>query len=237
MPAIAYSTMRRGTSVVMKIIGLVALGLACFLVLSTGSRGALISMAIAALYVLKAGSRRVRIALLLGIPALLLAAIPFMPAEASQRLASLFTSQSQTDEAAASQEQRAALLTASLRITAQHPLLGVGPGTFEEYEAEEAKAKGERGMWHETHNSYTQVSSECGVPALVFYLSAIFLSFRVFRRGPKVFEPHIRAVSSILGLPWLAFASACSSCPRLTASASRLKRSKASSPRRMIRWK
>src|SRR6185312_2436866 len=32
---------------------------------------------------------------------------------------------------------------------------------------------GVTGNWHETHNSITQVSSELGVPALIFFLGAI----------------------------------------------------------------
>ena len=68
MPAIAYLTMRRGTNIVMKLLGCGALGVGCFLVLSTGSRGALISIGLSMLYILKVGSGKVRAAILIGLP-------------------------------------------------------------------------------------------------------------------------------------------------------------------------
>jgi predicted nucleic acid-binding protein len=40
--------------------------------------------------------------------------------------------------------------------------------------ADEARKQGARGKWLETHNTYTQISSEAGLPALIFYLSALF---------------------------------------------------------------
>jgi O-antigen ligase len=60
-------------------------------------------------------------------------------------------------------------------------------------------------MWHETHNSYTQVSSECGIPALLFYLAAIGMTFGVFRRGMKSSDPMTRGVSQILALMLVSF--------------------------------
>lgn len=205
LPAIAYFSLRRSTNVVLKMIGLGAMALACYLILGTGSRGALVSMIISTLYVLKAGSTKVRIGLLVGLPLLALMAIPFLPGESARRLASLFNSSQQTEESLASQEQRTALLKASLRISVAHPLTGVGPGTFSIYEASEAEKVGQRGMWHETHNSYTQISSECGIPALICYLAAIGMTFSVFRRGMKSADPTTRGVSQILSLMLVSF--------------------------------
>ena len=55
---------------------------------------------------------------------------------------------------------RAELLMKSLVITAKHPLFGVGPGQFASY----------TGKWLVTHNTYTELSSECGIPALILFL-------------------------------------------------------------------
>ena len=205
MPAIAFLTLRKGTNFVMKIVGCAALGICCFLVLSTGSRGALVSMGLTTLYLLKIGSGAIRAAILVGLPILVLAAIPFLPGEASVRLAAMFSSTHATDEATESQEQRTALLMESLRATMQHPMLGVGPGTFQEYQAQMAGESGQRGMWHETHNAYTQVSSECGIPAFVCYMSAIFMTLFVFGRGRKSADPNLRAASSVLALMLVSF--------------------------------
>ena len=76
-------------------------------------------------------------------------------------------------------EGRKYLLTQSLYVTAKHPLTGVGLGMF--MEAEDTIAKGDgmlHGSWHETHNMYTQVSSEAGLPALFFFIGALVYGFK-----------------------------------------------------------
>jgi len=206
MPAIAYLTMRNGSSFWLKIVGCGALGCGCFLVLSTGSRGALISMALSTLYLIKVGSGKARAAILVGLPLAGLIAIPFLPGEAATRLTSLFSAKDQTSESVESQMQRTALLMESIRATLDHPLLGVGPGTFQEYQAIAAGENGQRGMWHETHNSYTQISAECGIPAAVCFVSAIVMTFFVFGRGRKSADPKIREISTVLSLMLVSFA-------------------------------
>jgi len=205
LPAIAYLTMRRGTAFWLKLLGCGALGCGCFLILSTGSRGALISMALSTLYLLKVGSWKARAAILVGLPLVGLIAIPFLPGEAALRLTSLFVAKDGTSESVESQAQRTALLMESIHATLAHPLLGVGPGTFQEYQALSASENGARGMWHETHNSYTQISSECGIPAFICYLAALVMTFRVFARGRKSPDPQISEISTVLSLMLVSF--------------------------------
>jgi len=84
---------------------------------------------------------------------------------------------SMADSATSSTESRRQLLKHSLIFTMHHPLLGVGPGMFTVADDAYAKEQGARkGTWLGTHNSYTQVSSEIGIPAFLFYLAAVFLS-------------------------------------------------------------
>jgi O-antigen ligase len=59
-----------------------------------------------------------------------------------------------------SARQRIELLLQSLKVTAQHPLFGVGPGNFAVVS----------GNWHVTHNAYTQISAEGGIPAFLLYI-------------------------------------------------------------------
>lgn len=80
------------------------------------------------------------------------------------------------ESAAQSSEQRRALFIQSLRVTAQHPLFGVGPGNFSVVS----------GNWHVTHNSYTQMSSECGVPALVLYILILWNGFANLRSAKRL---------------------------------------------------
>jgi putative inorganic carbon (HCO3(-)) transporter len=84
----------------------------------------------------------------------------------------------QSSEASASAHQRKELLIQSLKVTAQHPLFGVGPGNFEIVS----------GVWHVTHNSYTQMSAEGGVPALLLYMLIFWrgiANLRDANRSPK----------------------------------------------------
>jgi len=72
-----------------------------------------------------------------------------------------------------SAETRQALLIRSLESTLKHPVFGVGPGQFEEVS----------GAWQETHNSYTQLSAEAGVPAFLLFLVLLCLTFRNLRKA------------------------------------------------------
>ena len=85
------------------------------------------------------------------------------------RLNSTFQSAAQgEDEAYGSSQQRKELLIRSLKVTAEHPVFGIGLGNFPIIS----------GSWLVTHNSYTQMSSEAGVPAFVLYILILWRGFR-----------------------------------------------------------
>ena len=100
------------------------------------------------------------------------------------------------NSAASSTQSRRQLLKHSLIFTMQHPLFGVGPGMFVVADDSYSKSLGARkGSWLGTHNSYTQVSSEVGIPALLFFTGAIFFSltgplqvYRKTRGDPRLEE-------------------------------------------------
>jgi O-antigen ligase len=80
--------------------------------------------------------------------------------------------------ATGSAEERWGLLKDGIYLTLRHPLFGVGPGDFQVAQADLAVARGEsRGAWRVTHNSYTQISSEMGIPGLVIYLVFLYRCF------------------------------------------------------------
>lgn len=205
VPAVAYLTMRSGRNYFVKLIGVCIIGAAFYEFLSTGSRGGLVGLIVTGLYIFKKGSPRLRAGLLFGIPLLCAFALPFVPGESTQRLKSLFDSKDATEEAADSQNARTILLQESLKITFHHPLLGIGPGEFEDYQSGLAVAKGERGLWHATHNGYTQVSSECGIPAAIFYVAGMFLAFRSLRRSKKANVPRVSAMAQTLSTSMVGF--------------------------------
>lgn len=78
------------------------------------------------------------------------------------------------------------LLKDSITLTLLHPVFGVGPGEFEvAQDLYSRETRGHKGSWQVTHNSFTEVSSQNGIPALIFYTAAIILAFQAVAL-PKV---------------------------------------------------
>jgi putative inorganic carbon (hco3(-)) transporter len=95
-------------------------------------------------------------------------------------------------EASESTEQRKELLSQSIKVTAQHPLFGVGPGNFVIVS----------GVWHATHNSYTQMSAEGGIPAFLLYVLILWRGvanlrevgkYKRMKRGTRIFSMALGA--------------------------------------------
>jgi O-antigen ligase len=126
-------------------------------------------------------------ALVLG--GLLVVAVPILlsGSNALDRLGSLFGGQHA--EAQESQDARSYLLRQSINYTFRHPVFGVGMSQFGNYEGGMSVSAGVTGNWHETHNSFTQVSSELGIPAFIFFVMAIGSSMasvnRIFGRARR----------------------------------------------------
>jgi O-antigen ligase len=160
-------------------------------VVATGSRGGLLAMLLMLLlYFLRLSASRKMIAI---VAALVLGAIAISRSnpEALERYKTIFGSSGQLsgaeESAIESSEARKTLLQQSLRLTAQHPLLGVGPGMFQIANAKDMEARGlpSWNAWHETHNAFTQISSEEGLPGLFLYGAALYLCFRITRVARK----------------------------------------------------
>jgi O-antigen ligase len=174
-----------------KALKLVAWGVVCFgavLVLRTASRGALIGLSTGVLYWLFRGTMRQKMVLLIAGPVAAVALIAFVPQSALVRIVAFSTgAENPSEDARTSSEMRQYLLKQSIVYTLQNPIFGVGMAQFGEYEAERNAIIGTHGLGHDTHNSYTQISVECGMPALVFYvagiLSAFLMTNRVYRQA------------------------------------------------------
>jgi O-antigen ligase len=108
-------------------------------------------------------------------------AIMAAPSAFWERIGTLWSDEYATsttaDSAIDSQLQRKELLLDSLRYTINNPIFGLGMGNFQIYHGTEAHNSQE---WKGTHNSFTQISSEAGIPALGMFL---FLFYSVFRRA------------------------------------------------------
>lgn len=186
----------RGFSVAKVVMPLTIVGI-LVIVLRTGSRAALLSLIGLSLYLFLRGSVKLKIIATASAVVLIAVALVALPADLRYRYLSLFSSDkptptTETDmervkEADGSTAAREALLFNSVSETFKHPLFGVGPGQFAVAEAAVAKDLGKHATWQLTHNTYTQVSSEAGIPAFLFFIAALFgsmsLLYRVHRRA------------------------------------------------------
>jgi len=173
----------RGTriqKIVAALMGLIVL----LAIAKTGSRGGFLGVIILILIVFIRSSMTTRIRLILGITGMLAVLMVVLPGRILARFTTwsgdlnpyeLHTLRYAT---VASTEARWALLKDSLRVTAAHPFLGVGPGNFAVAQDKMAQARGELGTWQVTHNSYTEVSAEMGLPGLAIYLTFLYQVFK-----------------------------------------------------------
>lgn len=148
-------------------IGFGALFVAAVVV--TFSRGGFLGLFIAALVLLRKIGRKNK---LLSTGALVVALVTLLslaPGTYFDRIGTIFNSAS---DPTGSSSQRTEILKRSIRVTLRYPLFGVGVGNFHYKSVHELV----------THNAYTQVSSEMGIPALVIYLMLMIYPLRRLRQ-------------------------------------------------------
>jgi len=167
-----------------KVLGATQFLLTLYLMLKTGSRGGFLAlMGCLTIWFLFSGKRGTIIALLL--PGL--AVIPLISGATLARLVHIEVpgsslANSAEGEAEMSQVERTHLLETSIRFALTHPLFGTGPATFSDALYFDDLAHGTHTPALGTHNSWTQVASECGIPAFLFYVCVVFGSIRVCYR-------------------------------------------------------
>lgn len=83
----------------------------------------------------------------------------------------------QVDQGAfGSAEQREAMLKKSIELTFKYPILGLGPGNF----------ISASGVSLVTHNTYTQISSETGLPGFILYMMILVCAVKNVRRARRM---------------------------------------------------
>jgi O-antigen ligase len=155
--------------------------LSAFYAFRTGSRGCVIAGSAMLILIFWLSRNRWKVATL-GFAALGVA-LAAGPSSTLHRLSLLIHPSSPAEttgdvSSVASQHQREGLFKTSLGYTLRHPLFGVGPDQFAVAVNQDATRASQHMPWLGTHNTYTQVSSECGIPALVFYVAVIGLCLR-----------------------------------------------------------
>jgi O-antigen ligase len=171
----------RQTSWISRIIGAFGLVGASYFLLKTASRGAMVASIVFVLLWLVVSENRARL-VVLALPFALVLLV-LMPRDTLRRLTmfSVDTNKiatSEDEKAVSSQMEREHLLKESIKYAIKNPLFGIGPGRFGDAIWEDAKSEGRHEASLGTHNTYTQIAAECGIPALIMYVAAIVITIR-----------------------------------------------------------
>jgi len=180
-----YLIWQKSTSAI--ILGSLEFLVSVYFLLKTASRGGFLAFAACMIVWLIFATRRGRLAAL-AVPAVCIAML--LPGSILSRLIEIaapgaLSADSAMDGNQMSQYERTQLLETSIRIAVTHPLFGTGPGTFMDALWNDDVSHGTHTAALGTHNTYTQLASECGFPVLILYLGALFGSIRANYRMMK----------------------------------------------------
>ena len=196
IPLCAIAASRLGLSALKLAVGGASIFFLAFSAARTGARAALLGLlGMAVLYFVSSKLSK-KVALLVGAFVMIPVIITLLPRETFQRLATVVDAFSTRggatgNEALDSAAGRHGLLLDSIRITFQHPVFGVGPGQFAQFRWNEGQDVGVRVGYLVTHNAYTQISSENGIPGVIFFVSILIGVVRILRRAKKLNAPGL----------------------------------------------
>jgi O-antigen ligase len=197
LPCLGYMVMRKGNGWrrPLALLGFLPILL---VMAKTGSRGAFIGTAVCLVFLFFQATMMQKALLLLAGAFSVIALAAILPDQIRDRFVTLWSVDEEravTDvdiSAIGSTYSRTMLLKDSITLTFRNPLFGVGPGMYSVAQNDLALERGERkGNWHVTHNTYTQVSSESGLPGFFLFIAAFWFTFRSLRRVRKM-VPSIR---------------------------------------------
>jgi O-antigen ligase len=196
LPIFIYLLFSPGSAKLLRFISFFAIPACLFFSLRTGSRGGFIAMFAGYVFFVIAAKGMQKIAALVIVPVLMIGLFAAMPGEVFDRLSSITDSSAESQEAATSATGRKRLLMRGIELTFERPFFGHGAGLFAISEG--ASRNGEvTGQWMAPHNSYTQVSSENGIPALIFLLVALGSGFMICRKVRR--EALVRGHTELAG--------------------------------------
>lgn len=173
----------------------------------SGMLNVLFSIVLTCMYVLH-GTKRGRF-IGVGIVAIALVAVSLAPGIFWERMSTVWSgSQStwNTDAASAmeSKEDRLDVLKRAVHYTLEKPVFGLGLGNFEVASGTEL---GGPDAWLGTHNTFAEISSEAGIPALVIFVSFLWTAIRRMKalaktnvNRPETFELKLLSRATYVSL-------------------------------------
>ncbi|MGH9198930.1 MAG: O-antigen ligase family protein, partial [Acidimicrobiia bacterium] len=165
-------------------------------IVKTGSRGGAVAMLGLVLIMLVNSTFARKIKLIAGAVVALMVVLTFLPGRLERRYKTMLggqdvdMSREEVQAAVASRESRIYTFKQSVRFTVQSPLFGIGPGMFQVAARDDSTARGDKPHWVETHNMYTQVSSEAGIPAFVFFMATLLYCLKTSYTIYKTAQRH-----------------------------------------------
>lgn len=154
-----------------------------WMLILTASRGGMLTVSFSIIltwFAVLRGTPRGRI-VGAGLVIALVASVCVAPGVFWDRMQTLWSDTAPTNgvqaSADASQTERTAVLKDAIKYTAEHPVFGLGLGNFEVARGTQMGANG----WVGAHNTFTEISSEAGLPALVLFL--ILLATPIYTSG------------------------------------------------------
>ena len=185
-----------------RLLALCAIASNLLVILRTGSRGGLIGLIALCLFLFLRSSMTAKLAMMVVGGLAIAAAFTVLPRDLKLRYQTILSGSEATSDvqnstdalavgyAESSSAARRQLLINSLKVTLSHPLFGVGIGQFGGYMAGIDEAAGRHSGWQGTHNTYTQISSEAGIPALIAFVCLVIFSIQgvraLSRRAQKI---------------------------------------------------
>lgn len=184
LPMVIYLILyARRMKVLLRIVGTAAVLYGLYRVVAAGSRGAVLGLAIAGLFAFLATSGRRRVIVAAACAIGCCAMIPLISKSTLNRLMSYSSEYDPGSDAEQSAWIRRQLFQESITATLTHPIFGVGPGEFADFEGESKRNHEDTKVGYvNAHNSYTQIAADNGIPGFLFYVGATLSSFLMLRR-------------------------------------------------------
>ncbi|MGI8991377.1 MAG: O-antigen ligase family protein [Bryobacteraceae bacterium] len=195
LPFCLYVAFEKNRALLIRIFFIAVSAVLLIVIFKTGSRGGLLTLiAIGAMFFWRISvSNKLKFGVILICMASVTPAL--LPHDVRERYTTIFsgrqvTMDAVTNSAVESAEARQLLLVYSLELTRQHPVFGVGLEQFANAAWDLAVERKDPSVYHPVHNIFALIASENGIPALIFYSSALFVSFRTLLSLRKASRTH-----------------------------------------------
>jgi O-antigen ligase len=191
---LAVSIAIYGQGIARPLAGLIA-GVGVFVTALTDSRGGFVGVALVGAIILIRFAKRRPFSAFSALLAMALILATLAPERYWQRMGTIWGSGSASGPSAAYdmaglKEARLTIWMKGLKLTLDHPILGVGAGVFQ---VAEAHTHAQLGRWETAHNSFLQISAELGLGGLGLFLLLLYsgvrscrVVIRRARRDPRV---------------------------------------------------